>query len=228
MQKPKISEITKAHIQQMRSAKIEPSDEEIIWLYQLGEIVDNPQADDSRLLFNKPLRVNGLRFYLLAIGAKMWLSECAFEWWGDGETMQGAAVLYASANANNQDAFEWNNKEKAKWKIIAWAFKARILLRDKDIDKIYNYILQDEQYGKGKESEKKQSIIPVIGLLNKYFPGHDDNYWLWEIPDELCNRKLETALKAEGKNYAGLFKTDRGNNAFFEMNRIVRERIDGT
>jgi len=174
MQRPRLNKVAKAHLVKIRAAGKTPTDEDIIYIHQLGETAINGEAaDESRLLINWSVSVGRLKLYPFSIGAKLWQINRAEKWW-TGDLMGGLSVLYASAHSLDITAFEFDSRAKAAAQVFGWATSKWVFsLTEREVSdglkKIMSYDPQPLS-----DASKYESTEQLIELFKKAIDSRCD------------------------------------------------------
>ncbi|MCK5021152.1 MAG: hypothetical protein KAS32_29345 [Candidatus Peribacteraceae bacterium] len=167
MEKPKLNDVTKSYLAKFRGVGIEPTDEEIIWIYQLGEIALKG-VSESRLVLDVPIRIKGIDFYMLTVGAETWLREVVAKRWPDNENMHGIAFLYASSNCRKKGTFNFSSKYTAMANmLITWGLT--LLITNEESRQIVKHVIGEVEEDVDSKASSFETQEDAVKLVVKAF-----------------------------------------------------------
>jgi len=94
--------ITQSELADLRSDGIEPTDEEILWLVDLGRQVENPAGRVNYALAGVPIRCGNLVLWPASIASSEWFDEVACNLFHT-RLMQTYCLAFALVNARNPE-----------------------------------------------------------------------------------------------------------------------------
>lgn len=219
--KPTISRFTQDSIDELEASGIHPTPNEILLLYQLGEIASRP--DDDGILDFCYTKFGNLKIYPISIGAKLWLQDFIQEFPFDDQLLELASI-YAYANSRDIEAFKFESHKECKNTILGFA--KRISLTEAEVKDLIDSVISQTLESKKRDllkNEKPGSIIPALAILiNTY--GKDKEHWLWRESEETCIKLVEEAINLKNREHGvKVDKKDRSILAFINMKRVVNE-----
>jgi len=199
MKEPKIPQTAQLVLRELRTEGIEPSDREIVWLYQLGHKMLHGVSDKE--LWNYTGRMVGnVMLGPLSLGAKLWLAEDASVWFEHDDAMMAMCLLYAMAHARRCDgaAFKFHHAKHCRKRVKRWA--RTISATESQLMGAIAELIEDVEPDEDKNDphyiEKALMLAPAIGLLCNVF-GFDAQYVLWGMPAELVQNLQREAIAIE-------------------------------
>jgi hypothetical protein len=127
IQKPEVSALLHAALDEIKSAGVEPSAEDVIWLHDLCVRQIIPDSTRVDPYIDPPAHIAGMELWPLTIQAEMWLENYAFQWWNDDNMATVLATAWAMyhSNPNTETNHFLNHTGRIhSWLAIrAWAFK---------------------------------------------------------------------------------------------------------
>lgn len=105
----KLRMVLKVELEKLRGMGVEPTDEEIVWLYELAKERVFPGADRPPAFLMPPIVLGAetnvpLAFWEPTVAALAWLEEYASVWWEDND-LRPLAYAYVMSNPNQPHAF---------------------------------------------------------------------------------------------------------------------------
>lgn len=123
VEKPRVRLIVEAACNEIKSAGVEPTVSDILWLAHLADNQCSPSKTDPMDDFGVPVRCGRASFRPLTIAGDVWLNECAYNWWGD-TWLSRIAEIYALAHSHDADTMRqgcmWDRR-KARGVVLRWA-----------------------------------------------------------------------------------------------------------
>lgn len=101
---PCLTHIAAAELAELRAQGIQPTDEETVWLNDLGKLVETP-ALRLQIAQGQPARVNGIAFHPLTLQAAEWFDRHACRLF-KSSTMLMYCLAFAMVHGRTPGAFE--------------------------------------------------------------------------------------------------------------------------
>ena len=153
--KPRIKALFDSGIKQLAKDGVDPTAEEIVWLYSLAERAIKSNSGEETAFFNSPIKISGIYLYPLTIQASIWIEHYARKWWRNDERKDLWSVAYAMAHAQKPKAFEkLTTRTIAETKLIRFMFRHLFVSQDR-LRQAVTQILGDYDYVKINEKGEK-------------------------------------------------------------------------
>jgi len=102
--RPTLSLVAQAHIRELRDRwHVEPTVEEILWLQELGQDVENPSRGERLDLIGTPVRAGDAWLWPMTIKAAVWWAEFGREWFAGDPTLYTYALAFALAHGRKAE-----------------------------------------------------------------------------------------------------------------------------
>jgi len=217
--KPRIKALFDSGIKQLAKDGVDPTADEVVWLYVLAEKVIKPDVGSGVSFFDAPIRVGSVLLFPLSIQASIWIDRYAKDWWKTDPRKDLLAVTFAMVHSKSKDIFQQMTERRSAWrKIRRWAFWNLSVsykqLRDVMID-----ILGDNDYVAIGE-QKKEIEAPEWGEVISMLCG------AYHLPPEtfLYEYSVSTVLQMlkNMPNATGERPSNESVKSIVEWQKVVR------
>lgn len=224
-----------AAIKEIRDSGVEPSADDIVWLWHASE--SGVAAGRFDPMDDVGVRVRCGRAWLspITLAGSLWLGECADKWWPEKEfpAMSTACRLYALANGGDEDAMRrvWQSRADARNAVVGWGvthlpvskkaiFRAMLALNGGCVTESWRDDVIEKSDAGGDQVYDWGDQIAALSAVYKQ-PG---SHFLFRVPAKAIRRMVRYAAYAIGK--PELAAEDSGRDDGYAMFRgVVREII---
>ena len=191
----------------LRNQGIEPTDDDIVTFHHLGELAQFGGIKDPALLRFAAIRVGSILFYPMTIGASLWYSETALEWFEGNDEMALLCLLYALAHSREPQVLEEiDTRFKCFRRVRKWAKKVN--LTSAEAEKAVEMFLPQAIYSAEIEADDGEmpqpdsnDYSPALAILTR-FHGKDRHHWLWNEPADYCMNLIQKTIEMESSDDA--------------------------
>jgi hypothetical protein len=191
MPRPRLNLPTKAALEKLAVAGVQPSHEQVLWLHELGMAVQMPAGID-RHLAGFPVRVGNVTLYPPTIGCSTWFCDYAVPWFEGQAHMADLAMAFALSNATHPDVlYRMTTAKDATATLKGWKRNLSCTWEDllAGIDEIMGVgdgSAGSDDDGAKRREEQTDTIRgwgPVVSMLAMKCGGTPQD-WLWKTPQE--------------------------------------------
>lgn len=190
--KPKISKITLDAINELNKCGIEPTVEEICWLYDLGNETEKIEDLEIRMMIGK--RVGDMTLYPLSIGAKIFLATDVQDWFLNDRIMYEAAFIYTLCHSRNPEMFEFKNKNECTKTITK--FSRKLKFSTVEFEEAIKDILKENPNEIKKYDQLYSLVTELIDLKrnNKDINLNKIEMWIKEDANKSKNNNSDSSI----------------------------------
>lgn len=216
------NKLAKTFINKLRDAGIEPTYEQFVRFQDLGQAAS--KSTDSSIALMLGREIGGRKYYPLTLGASIWYSDRAVEWFSDDDNMLAVALLYAMHNSYNLDALrDLDTPNRARLKLRLWGIGVR-MTPDEASELMRDTLGLDIESGEAAPSEDAGDYGIAVRVLQRFY-GETREHWLNE-PADHCEALIRDAVKANSDPDAPPDPNDPAIKAFYYANKLYHEIVE--
>ena len=175
----------------------EPDAEDAVWLVDACKMLERPDGDFELGMIAPPVRIGGtdVRLWQRTIGSSIWLTECAFRWWGVDNNRCFWAILFSLAHARDAGTLARLTDERDAAKSVTdfcMAISATKAECELAVDRALGRVGRSER--EGKESGGQADWGGVIAHLETV-SGTPADEWLWGRSAEYTARAYARSVE---------------------------------
>lgn len=228
VKKPRVSLLYESAIAECKSAGVELTPEEYIWIYEASRRAIDGAGNECPSFIDLPVTIGNVTLWPMTLGAMMWWNSYGDKWYSEDKNTHVIAFAFCLANAKEKDLFsEMNSKVKADLKIVAWQSKTSsdctITQLAWGIDKLngqYDYIeISSPNETKVRNYSSTDWGVVIAKLCGAYHQPAE--YFLWRLSQAAA---IDMLINAPAP--FGYTKEDNENAKYFgEFREVVAHII---
>ena len=119
--KPRVNLLYESAVKELKAAGVDITPDEYVWLYEAAKKAINGSGSECPAFIEIPVTIGDVTLWPMTIGAMLWWSRYAEEWYANDKTMQIIAMAYCMAHAKEPETIlNLNSKAKADIALVAW------------------------------------------------------------------------------------------------------------
>ena len=238
VERPRVRAIVEDAVDEIRSAGVEPSVSDILWLAHLADLKCQPNRADPLDDFSLPVRCGLAHLYPITIAGDVWLRECAQKWWPHATSRHMALLAECWCLAHGKDAGALSDafsRSNARATIMRWAI-ANLIVTAAEMERALILVcggvtyeeLHDAAISKPLEQTDAADYGEDVALLCAAYK-HPRRHFLFDIGMNECKSLLRKAAFAFGRpDMADDADADRAFGNFrMAVREIIRRGKDG-
>lgn len=230
---PRINALLEASLDEIRAHGIEPTDADIVRLYELSRAQVTPTLKSGASFVPPSYDVNGVTFYPLTMQAIVWLDDYAYNWFRNESGWDVLATAWAMAHSGNDTPAgffsSYTGRRRFTVKISAWFARLPISLQvlTRVVELVLGEVEREPVDATGYIDEKATHSAGSFGWgdyianLRQAAPGITFSEIL-----RLTESQAETLLRSvDGYSSSNADAMERraSKRAWFEYRLVIRE-----
>ena len=218
LKKPTLSLIAQAGIKELKERwGVEPDLAEMIWLHELGLLVENPPGVVPLDVLDLPVSVGNVTLWGFTIGASLWWRECALNWFDGDESIAEQTLAFTLAHSREPEKIrELTDRHATTRAVKKWA--NGIGCTDRELNWPIDKILSDDEEAEENDDDIAADWGGLVASLCKQYGGTPE-YWTWEASQDVALGMISKAVDMDAASQGDI------SDAYKKANANFREAI---